>query len=62
MIKLLLYIINELKKFDKDAIHISKFEDIKNYLKSKVEIDDIVLTLGAGNITKLADLLVNENE
>ena len=55
-------IINELKKFDKDAIHISKFEDIKNYLKSKVEIDDIVLTLGAGNITKLADLLVNENE
>lgn len=55
-------IINELKKYDKDAIHISDYEDIKNYLKSKVNSNDIILTLGAGNVTKLADLLVSKNE
>ena len=37
-------------------------EDIKNYLKSKVSVNDIILTLGAGNVTKLSDLLVNKNE
>ena len=55
-------IINELKKYDKYATHISDYEDIKNYLKSKVELGDIILTLGAANVTKIADLLVNKNE
>lgn len=55
-------IINELKKIGKDAIYISDYGDIKNYLKSKVGKDDIILTLGAGNVTKIADLLVNKNE
>ena len=55
-------IINELKKYNKDAIHISDYEEIKSYLKSKVDSGDIILTLGAGNITKLANLLVNKNE
>lgn len=55
-------IINELNKYGKTAIHISDFEDIKNYLKSKVSANDIILTLGAGNVTKLSNLLVNKNE
>ncbi len=55
-------IIDELIKLGKEAIHISEYEDIINYLKSKVSARDIILTLGAGNVNKLADLLVNKNE
>ena len=55
-------IINELKKLDKVAIHISDYDDIINYLESKVGKGDIILTLGAGNVTKLADMITNKNE
>ena len=55
-------IINELKKCGKNAIHISDYDDIKDYLRVNVEDGDIILTLGAGNVTKIANLLVNKNE
>ena len=55
-------IIEELNKLGKDAIHICDYEDIKNYLNSKVNSGDIILTLGAGNITKLANMLISKNE
>ena len=51
-------IINELKKLEKDSIYISDYNHIKEYLKDKVVEDDLILTLGAGNITKLSDILV----
>lgn len=50
-------IILELKKLGKEAIHISDYEDIKKYLKENVIENDLILTLGAGNITKLSELL-----
>jgi len=50
-------IIKELKNLGKDSIHISDYEDIKEYLKNNVEENDLILTLGAGNITKLSELL-----
>jgi len=50
-------IILELKKLGKEAIHISEYEDIKKYLKEIVIENDLILTLGAGNITKLSELL-----
>ena len=52
-------IIDELKKLGKNSIHISDYEEIKDYLNKNVEKDDLILTLGAGYITKLSDLLVN---
>ena len=51
-------IIDELKSLGKDAIHISDYNEIKEFLKGKVNKDDLILTLGAGYITKLSDLLV----
>ena len=33
-------------------------EEFVSYLKDNVQKDDIILTLGAGNVTKVADLLV----
>ena len=50
-------IIEELNKLNHEAIHISDYSDIKNYLNDRVNKDDLILTLGAGNITKLSDIL-----
>jgi UDP-N-acetylmuramate--alanine ligase len=50
-------IIEALEKRNKKAVHISKYEEIVDYLKDKVQDNDIILTLGAGNVTKIATLL-----
>jgi UDP-N-acetylmuramate--alanine ligase len=41
-----------------DAIYISKFEDIENYLRENVQSNDLVITAGAGPIYKVAESLV----
>ena len=38
----------------------SEYDDIKTYLSEYVNKGDLILTLGAGYVTKLADLLVNK--
>ena len=50
-------IINALAKLGKKAIHISDYGEIVAYLKKRVKKDDIVITVGAGNVTKIASLL-----
>ena len=40
----------------------SNDDDIKLYLSQYVHDGDLILTLGAGNVTKVADLLVSKNE
>ena len=51
-------IIKYLKDLGKDSIYISDYNDIIKYLKENVSDNDLILTLGAGYITKLSDLLV----
>ncbi len=51
-------IIDELKRLGKDSIYLSDYEKIKEYLRDNVKKDDLILTLGAGYITKLSDFLV----
>ena len=53
-------IVDILKVNNKDAIYISDYNEIVDYLKHKVNDNDIVLTLGAGNVTKISDLLVKK--
>lgn len=53
-------IIDELKNLGKESIHISSFNDILNYLKDRVEDNDIILTLGAGYVTKLSNMLTKK--
>ncbi len=50
-------LINELKLLNKESIHIGNHEEIINLLKNNVKDGDIVLTLGAGNVTKIANKL-----
>lgn len=40
-----------------NAIYISTFDEIKKYLEKNIEPNDIILTIGAGNITHLCDIL-----
>lgn len=46
------------RKYPNKAIYISSFEDIANYIKNISTSKDIILTIGAGNITTLSALLL----
>lgn len=50
-------LVDELIKNQINAIYISTFEDIAKKINEIIEPNDIVLTIGAGTITKLSDLL-----
>ncbi len=49
--------VEALAKIGKKSIHMSDFDEIVKYLKENVKENDIVLTLGAGNVTKIATML-----
>jgi len=53
-------IVKEIKKYGKEAFHISDFDDIKLYLSQYVKDGDLILTLGAGNVTKLSSMLTQK--
>lgn len=53
-------IIREIKKYGKEAFHISSYDDIKMYLSEYVNKDDLIITLGAGYVTKLSNILVEK--
>ena len=46
-----------LKDRGKDAKHISKFEDIASYLKEIAAPDRLIITIGAGDVFKIFDML-----
>ena len=54
-------IVNKIKSLGRKAIYISNFDDIVSYVKEHAIKDDIVLTLGAGTVTKIAPMLVKQN-
>lgn len=49
-------LVDKLKQNGINAIYISSFEDIAKYITDNIQKDDIVLTIGAGNITHLSEL------
>ena len=49
--------VEALAKIGKKSIHMSDFDEIVKYLKENVKENDIVLTLGAGNVTKIGTML-----
>lgn len=53
-------LVDKVKELGKFAMYISDFNDIVSYLKSKVQKNDIVLTLGAGTVTNIGPMLVNK--
>ena len=55
-------LVNEIKKLGREAIHISDYDEVIEYLKENVKENDIILTQGAGNVTKIADKIKEMNE
>lgn len=51
-------LVTNLKARGKDAIHISDFETIKSYILNNTSTNDLVLTMGAGDIFKVGEELV----
>ena len=49
-------------KFGCNAIYLSSFEETANYIKSKVQENDLVLTIGAGDVYKIADKILDPNK
>ena len=51
---------NKIKFLGKNALYIPNFEECINYLKNNVKENDIILTLGAGTVTEISDLLTHK--
>ena len=51
-------VVDKIKANGHDAIYISDFADIVEYIKKHAKENDIVLTLGAGTVTKIGPMLV----
>lgn len=54
-------LIKELNKLGKEAIHISDHDEVIKTLQENVHEGDIILTLGAGNVTKIAKKIMEMN-
>ena len=52
-------LVNRIKELGKNALYMPSFDECVNYLKSNVKNNDIVVTLGAGTVTEIGPLLIN---
>ncbi|MTI71277.1 MAG: UDP-N-acetylmuramate--L-alanine ligase [Firmicutes bacterium] len=55
-------LVDKLKSENVDAIYISDFLDIKNYLLEKVQPGDLIVTMGAGSIYEVGEMVLNSDE
>lgn len=55
-------LVNSLKEKNVEAIYLKSFEEIKNYLFDNMEDGDVLVTMGAGNIYKLGELMLKESK
>lgn len=51
-------LVDSIKKHGYNALYISSFEEIKDYLLYNMQNDDIIITVGAGNIYQLGEELL----
>ena len=52
-------LVNKIQSFGTEAKYIPDFEECVDYLKKNVKENDIVMTLGAGTVTKIGPMLVD---
>ncbi|WP_054742883.1 UDP-N-acetylmuramate--L-alanine ligase [Cellulosilyticum ruminicola] len=51
-------IVDLINAHGKGAIYMKDFNDIANHLKSKANAGDVIITMGAGNVNQIADILL----
>lgn len=54
-------LVKKLNDFGKNALYISNFNEIVDFIKLRAQKDDIVLTLGAGTVTDIGPMLVEDD-
>ncbi len=54
-------LVNLIKEKNTHVIHIPTYEQITQYLKENIEPDDLVITVGAGPINQVAQMILNKN-
>lgn len=55
------HLVEEIRKYNENAVYINDYEKIKDILKEKATEEDIILTVGAGDIFLLGEYLVRGN-
>ena len=55
-------LVNEIQKLGRKAVYISDFNEIANFVKSNALNNDLVLTLGAGTVSNIKNLLVENKD
>ena len=53
-------LVSLINKDNKKAIYIDSFEKIAAYIKEKVKKDDLIITIGAGPVNKVASMIVEK--
>lgn len=53
-------LVNKIKELGKDAKYIPDFNECVSYLKENVKENDIVMTLGAGTVTQIGPMLLED--
>ena len=53
-------LVKEIEKLGKKAIYISDFPDIVTYIRERAMPNDIVLTLGAGTVTNIGPMILEQ--
>ena len=51
-------IINKIHKTEQTAVYISDFGEIADYLLEHCVPGDLIITMGAGNVNQIADILL----
>ena len=54
-------LVQEIEKIGRKAIYISDFEEIAKYVKTHALNNDLVLTVGAGTVTKIGPMIVDSD-
>lgn len=54
-------LVDKINANGKKAVYIPSFDDIVEYLKERVSPGDMIITMGAGNIDKVGDLYLSNN-
>ena len=53
-------IVKKIHSLGKEALYISDFDEIATYLLTHVSSGDLVITMGAGNVNQVADILLGQ--
>ena len=48
---------DEINKKKKNCLYIATIEEVADYLKNNVQKNDIILTIGAGTVTKIGYMI-----